>query len=171
MSDTGLVYNFTGTGKGKTSAALGIALRALGWGWDIAFLQFIKGDRETGEKRFFERYFPDTEFTQLGFGFTNTPYDHVGAARLGWERAATLLHDFAGELLILDELNVAMSHGLIPIDEVVAAVSSKRTGLNVVITGRGAPPELLAVCDLVSEVGELKHPYRRGIPARKGLDY
>ena len=169
MSEIGLIYNFTGNGKGKTSAALGVALRALGWGWNIAFLQFVKGDRETGEKRFFERYFPEIEFTQLGF--TRTCYDHVGAAQAGWERAAELLHSFSGELLILDELNIALAQELISVDSVISALQTKRADLNVVITGRGAPPELLAICDLVSELGEIKHPYKSGVPARKGLDY
>lgn len=169
--EAGLLLNFTGGGKGKTSAALGIALRALGWGWRVGLLQFLKGPRDTGEKLFFARHFPELLSEQYGLGLLSHPGDHAGLARQGWLRAEELLTDFPGELLILDELNNALHHGFLDRAEVIRTLLGRRPGLNVVITGRNAPEELLAICDLVSEVVERKHPYRRGVPARKGLDY
>ena len=173
MKDTekGLILNFTGNGKGKTSAALGIALRALGWDWRVAVVQFVKGPRETGEMRFFHKYFPGMIFEQHGIGRTNQPGDHAAAARACWKRAEELLKDFDGELLILDELNIALSHGMVGAEEVSRALKEKRPGLHVVITGRHAPEDALNLCDLVSEIGEVRHPYRNGVPALKGLDF
>ena len=121
-SEKGLLYNFTGNGKGKTSAALGIALRALGWNWKIAVLQFLKSDMETGEQRFFRKYFPDVIFEDLGLGLTNIPGDHSGYASRGWEKAREMLQHFDGELLILDELNVALALGYLDPQEVVQAL-------------------------------------------------
>ena len=171
MMEKGLLYNFTGNGKGKTSAALGVVLRALGRGWKVAVLQFMKGDRETGERLFFQQYFPDTFFEGCGLGRTCRPGDHAGYASEGWQTASKLLKEFDGDLLILDELNVALSHGYLDIAEVVAALQDRRPELNVIVTGRNSPPELRAVSDLVSDIAAEKHPYQQGIPARKGLDY
>ena len=162
-AEKGLILNFTGNGKGKTSAALGVALRALGWDWRVAVVQFVKGPRETGEMRFFHKYFPDMIFEPHGIGRTNQPGDHAAAARKGWKRAE--------ELLILDELNIALSHGMVGAEEVSRALKEKRPGLHVVITGRHAPEDVLNLCDLVSEIGEVRHPYRNGVPALKGLDF
>ncbi len=169
--ETGLLLNLTGDGKGKSSSAFGMALRALGWGWKIAILQFMKGDRDTGEKLFFRRYFPDTLFECHGLGLSTRPGDHAGAARAGWRRAEELLRDFDGELLVLDELNVALAHGYLDAGKVVSALATRRSGLNVIVTGRHSPPELTELADLVSEITAVKHQYTRGIPARKGLDY
>ena len=169
--ESGLILNITGNGKGKTTGALGIVSRALGWEWRVAVIQFMKSPRETGELRFFHRFFPDMLFEQHGLGLTSRPGDHAGAARRGWERAKSLLAHFEGELLVLDELNVALSHGFLDVAEVVSAFRGKRHGLNVVVTGRGAPEELLGICDMVSGIAEIKHQYRRGIPAGKGLDF
>ena len=105
--EKGLLYNFTGNGKGKTSAALGVALRALGYGWKVAVLQFMKSGRETGERLFFRQYFPDTFFEGCGLGRTCRPGDHAGYAREGWRTASKLLKEFDGELLILDEAHSA----------------------------------------------------------------
>ncbi len=169
--EAGLLLNFTGDGKGKTSAALGTVLRALGWGWRVAVLQFLKGERPTGEREFFQRYFPEVLFESRGLGRTIRPGDHEGEARRAWTRAAELLRDFDGDLLVLDELNVALGHGFLEPEEVLPALRGRRKALNVIITGRYAPAELLAQSDLVSEIGAVKHPYRQGVSARKGLDY
>ncbi len=170
-SEKGLLYNFTGNGKGKTSAALGIALRALGWNWKIAVLQFLKSDMETGEQRFFRKYFPDVIFEDLGLGLTNIPGDHSGYASRGWEKAREMLQHFDGELLILDELNVALALGYLDPQEVVQALRNRQENLNVVITGRNSPPELLAISDLISDISEIKHPFQRGVMACEGLDF
>ena len=169
--DSGLILNITGNGKGKTTGALGIVIRALGWEWRAAVIQFMKSSRETGELQFFRRFFPGMIFEQYGLGLTSRPGDHAGAARRGWERAKCLLADFEGKLLVLDELNVALSHGFLDVADVVSAFRGKRHGLNVVVTGRGAPAELLEISDMVSDIAEIKHQYRRRIPAGKGLDF
>ena len=171
MMEKGLLYNFTGNGKGKTSAALGVVLRALGRGWKVAVLQFMKGGRETGERLFFQKYFPEIYFEGCGLGRTCRAGDHAAHAREGWKTAAGLLKKFDGELLVLDELNVALSHGYLDLAEVIAALQERRPELNVIVTGRNSPPELRAVSDLVSDIAPEKHPYQQGIPARKGLDY
>ncbi len=167
----GLLLTLTGDGKGKSSSAFGVALRALGRGWQVAVLQFIKGELETGEKLFFRRYFPELLFESTGLGLTSRPGDHAGMAGKGWEQAKELLRNFGGELLILDELSVALRNGYLDIPEVLTELTNRRAGLNVIVTGRGAPPELIEISDLVSEVKDVKHPYRQGVPARKGLDY
>ena len=169
--ENGLLYNFTGNGKGKTSAALGVVLRALGRGWKVAVLQFMKGERETGERLFFRKYFPEIFFEGCGLGRTCRPGDHAACAREGWKTAAGLLKNFDGELLVLDELNVALSHGYLDLPEVLEALKDRRPELNVIVTGRNSPAELRAVSDLVSDIAAEKHPYQQGIPARKGLDY
>ena len=171
MMEKGLLYNFTGNGKGKTSAALGVVLRALGRGWKVAVLQFMKGERETGERLFFQKYFPELYFEGCGLGRTCRPGDHAAYAREGWKTAENLLKNFDGELLVLDELNVALSHEYLDLDAVIDALKNRRPQLNVIVTGRKSPPELRAVSDLVSDIAAEKHPYQQGIPARKGLDY
>ena len=169
--EKGLLYNFTGNGKGKTSAALGVVLRALGRSWKVAVLQFMKGERETGERLFFQKYFPEIFFEGCGLGRTCRAGDHAAYAREGWKTAADLLKNFDGELLVLDELNVALSHGYLDLPEVIAALQARREGLNVIVTGRNSPPELREISDLVSDIAAEKHPYQQGVPARKGLDY
>ena len=172
MNETrSFIYNFTGNGKGKTSAAFGVTLRALGWGWRVAVLQFMKGDRDTGERLFFQKYFPGILFKDLGLGRSCKSGDHAAYARAGWRRAAGLLQTFEGELLVLDELNVALGKGYLDLNEVLDALRGRRAGLNVIVTGRYAPPEMLELADLVSSVEEVKHPFRIGIPAQKGLDF
>lgn len=171
QNDQGLILNFTGNGKGKTSAALGVTLRALGWGWQAAFVQFIKSERETGERRFFTRYFPEMPFKQVGLGFTFAHTgDHQKAAQSGWQEAAELLKNFPGRLVVLDELNIAIHQGFIDITDVITVLQNRPPQLNVIITGRYAKPELLAVCDLVSEIAPVKHYFEQGVPAVTGLD-
>ena len=167
----GLLLDFTGDGKGKTSAALGVVLRAIGHGWRPAVIQFIKDDRPTGELAYFRKYHPDLIFECHGRGFTNRPGEHAAAAREGWKRACELLKDPPGELLVLDELNGALAAKLLELNEVLDALKNRHPGLHVILTGRGTPPELAAVCDLVSEMKEVKHPFRQDIPAQKGLDF
>lgn len=166
-----LLLNFTGNGKGKTSAALGLTLRALGWDWEIGFIQFIKTDRETGEKRFFAKYFPKMLFRQIGLGCTFMHQgDHAGAAQAGWREVAELLQSFPGRLLVLDELNIAVQQNFIAVQTVITGLQNRRDGLNVIITGCYAKPKLLAVCDLVSEIAPVKHYFAQGCPAVTGLD-
>ncbi len=170
----GFIINITGDGKGKSTSAFGMAVRALGWGWKIGFFQFLKSGMETGEKRFFSTL-PENRilFDQLGAGLSWKPGDHKGLAVAGWNRVKPYLTDPHGnfQLLILDELNVALSLGYLETDEVIQTLKRKRPDLNVLITGRGAPAELLEISDLVSEIQNKKHPFEKGIPARKGIDF
>jgi len=171
MEPESLLLNFTGNGKGKTSAALGVALRTLGRGGRVAVIQFLKNEEETGERLFFQKKFPDIIFESLGAGLTSQKGDHQGAARRAWGRAAELLRTFDGELLILDELNVALDCGFLSEEEVLSSLQNRLPRLNVIVTGRGAPQVLREICNLVSDIQEVKHPFRRGISARIGLDY
>ena len=169
--DKGIIQIYYGEGQGKTSAALGNAIRKASNGQSAYVVQFMKGDRETGERSFFRTHFPEMIFEQYGLGLLSRPGDHAGMAQRGWARARELLAEFPGELLVLDELNNALTHGFVDLDEALDALKRRREALNVIVTGRYAPPELVELSDLVSEIREVKHPYRRGIPARKGLDY
>ncbi|MDR0931701.1 MAG: cob(I)yrinic acid a,c-diamide adenosyltransferase [Victivallales bacterium] len=169
--DRGLLLNLTGDGKGKSSSAFGVAIRAIGWGWSVAVLQFIKNDRPTGERNFFTTRFPEMIFECCGLGLTTKPGDHAGMARRGWERGKELLNGFEGELLILDELNIAIRNGYLDPAEVAQVLRKRKCGLNVIVTGRGICPEIAAISDLISEIKDVRHPYREGVKAQKGLDY
>ncbi|MBN2642376.1 MAG: cob(I)yrinic acid a,c-diamide adenosyltransferase [Victivallales bacterium] len=169
--NAGLLYTVTGDGKGKTTSALGTALRALGRGWNIAILQFIKNDMPTGERMFFTKYFPDVIFESYGLGRNFAVGDHQAAARKGWEHAVKLLKDFDGQLLVLDELNIALNKGLLDVDQVISDLQGRQKSLNVIVTGRYACDKLRAVSDLVSEIQAVKHPFEQGIAAREGLEY
>lgn len=169
--EQGMLYNYTGNGKGKTTGALGTVLRALGYHWKVAILQFLKDDRVTGEKLFFREYFPEILFEDFGLGFTIKPGDHKGFALAGWKKAAEMLNSFDGDLLVLDEINVALSLNFLAVNEVCKALLNRRKTLNVIVTGRDSPAELLEISDLVSDIQEVKHPYQKGILARKGMEY
>ena len=170
-SSRGLLLNYTGDGKGKSSAAFGTALRALGWGWKVGILQFIKDDAPTGEAQFFRRYFPELIFEQYGAGMLDRDADHRGAAEAGWKRAQELLQTFDGELLIFDELNVVLHFYLLEPDDIRAALLARRPGLNVILTGRYAHPKIIEISDLVTRVECEKHPFEQGLPARRGIDF
>ena len=170
-TERGLLLNYTGEGKGKSSAAFGTVLRALGWGWKVGILQFIKDDAPTGEAQFFRRYFPDLIFEQYGAGMLDRDADHRGAAERGVKRAAERLKNFDGELLVFDELNVVLHFYLLEPDTIREALLSRRPGLNVIITGRYAHPKILEISDLVTRVECEKHPFEKGFPARRGIDF
>ena len=171
-TERGLLLNFTGEGKGKTSAAFGTAVRALGWGWRIAILQFIKDEATpTGEALFFRQHFPEVIFERYGAGMLESDADHRGAAERGWARAQELLREFPGELLILDELNVVLHFYLLEPEEIAAALLARRPGLNVVVTGRYIHKAIREISDLVSVIDTPTHPFQKGFPARRGLDF
>jgi cob(I)alamin adenosyltransferase len=176
----GLVIVFTGDGKGKSSAALGITLRASGHKMYVSFLQFIKSPSETGETgeaRAAERLAPEIEFVSLGKGFVNCcgntmPLDeHKKAAGEALAAARKRMHSAAWDIVVLDEINNAVTLGLIDIRDVLDLVRSKPPELHLILTGREAHPDLIAAADLVTEMRDLKHPYRAGLPAQKGIDY
>jgi cob(I)alamin adenosyltransferase len=170
--ERGVVVVHTGNGKGKSTAAFGMAARALGHGMKVGVVQFVKGAMSTGEETFFRR-FPEVEYHVTGEGYTwetqNRERD-IRVARAGWEIARELLADPSIGLVVLDELNIVLKEGYLPVAEVIDALSQRPPMQHVVITGRGAPPALIEAADTVSEMREVKHAYQAGIKAQRGVE-
>lgn len=167
----GLLIIHTGDGKGKTSAALGMLLRSLGHGFKCAVVQFIKGDRGSAETLLQS---PLLSWERVGEGFTwdtQSRERDIRKAREGWERVLGRLADPELRFLLLDELNIVLAYGYLPVPEVVEALKAKRADLHVVVTGRGAPSELIGLADLVTEMKEIKHPFAHGIQAQAGIEF
>ena len=172
--EKGLIIVHTGAGKGKTTAALGLAFRRLGQGMKVGIVQFIKGAIPTGEAALAARLGPSLEMHTMGDGFTWNTQDReqdMASARKAWEKAVALLRDESFDVVILDELNVVLKHDYLPLDEVLDELRSKREMLHVVVTGRNARDELIDLADLVTEMKLVKHPYRAGIKAQKGIEF
>jgi cob(I)alamin adenosyltransferase len=170
----GLLIVFTGNGKGKTTAALGMALRAAGQGLRVLILQFIKGAWRYGELDALVR-FPEVLIKPLGTGFTwnkeNLDEDRK-LAQTGWLEAAGEIQRADYDLIILDELNIVLAYGLLPLEPVLEALKNRPSGLHVVVTGRNAPQELIDLADLVTEMRQIKHPYHdQSIQAQKGIEF
>jgi len=169
----GLLVVYTGDGKGKTTAALGLAFRALGRGLAVAVIQFIKGRRETGE-RLFAATIPQLTFLTMGEGLTRAgddPSVHADAARVAWEQACRILAAGSHELVILDELTHVLRRAFVPLAEVLAGLAARANGVTAVVTGRSAPAELVAMADLVTEMRSVKHPFDRGGKPLPGVDF
>jgi cob(I)alamin adenosyltransferase len=170
----GLLIVFTGEGKGKTTAALGMALRAAGHGLRVLILQFIKGSWSYGELEALKR-FEEIAIERLGSGFTwhkENLEEDARLAKAGWERAVVAMKESSYDLIILDELNYVLSYQLLPLEPVLLALKQRRQELHIVITGRGAPEELLRAADLVTEMRAIKHPYHeQGIKAQLGIEF
>ena len=173
VTQRGLVIVYTGHGKGKTTAALGLVFRALGRGLRVAVVQFIKGKWRTGERAFAEGI-PGLLFLVMGEGFT-WDSDDIGrdrrAAGAAWAKAAELIAAGAHDLVILDEVTYAVSYGFIALADVLDALAARPANVHVVLTGRNAPDELVAIADLVTEMRSVKHPFAAGMKARAGIDY
>ncbi len=172
--EKGLILVHTGPGKGKTTAALGLVLRALGHGLRVGVVQFVKGRRQTGERLFLERFSDLVELKVMGEGFTWETQDlerDRRAARAAFAEARRMLTDPALHLVVLDELNIVLRYDYLPVAEVVEALQAKRPELHVVITGRNAPEALIEVADLVTEMKLVKHPFREGVRAQRGIEY
>jgi cob(I)alamin adenosyltransferase len=172
--EKGLLIVHTGTGKGKSTAAWGLAMRCLGHGLKLGVVQFVKGRRETGERKFLER-FPDlVEVKVMGEGFTWETQDRerdIAAAEAAWAEAQRMMADPSFHLLILDELNIVLRKDYLAIDAVVEGLLAKRPDLHVVVTGRNAKPLLIEAADLVTEMTLVKHPFREGVKAQLGVEY
>jgi cob(I)alamin adenosyltransferase len=173
--EKGLLIVHTGAGKGKTTAALGLAFRALGQGLKVGIVQFIKGAIPTGEAALIRRLNLPIEMHTMGDGFTWNTQDRVqdiASARNAWEQAVALLRDESFGLVILDELNIVLNYDYLPLAEVLDELRNKRAMLHVVVTGRNAKQELIDLADLATEMKLIKHPYReQGIKPQKGIEY
>jgi cob(I)alamin adenosyltransferase len=172
--EKGLLIVNTGPGKGKTTAAMGLALRALGHGWKVGVVQFIKGAWNTGEKSALETFGDRVEFHTLGEGFTWNTQDKardIAACEKAWAKAKELLADPKFGLVILDELNIALRYDYLALAEVVATLAARRPGLHVVVTGRNAKPELIAIADTVTEMGAVKHHFASGVKTQVGIEH
>ena len=170
----GLVLVHTGNGKGKSSAAFGVAARALGWGQRVGIVQFIKGQWQTGERRFFSRFPDQVEWRTTGQGFTwdtqNRELD-IATARAGLDIARGFITGGHFDLVVLDEINVVSSYDYLPVAAIVDCLEARADRTHIVLTGRGAAPELIEYADLVSEMVEVKHPFQAGIKAQRGIDF
>ncbi len=173
--EKGLVLVFTGEGKGKTTAALGLVLRTLGHGGKVAVVQFIKGGWQPGEARALERFGDDLHWQALGEGFTWETQDRERdrqLVRTAWERSCTYLADGERKLVVLDEINVALKLGYLEPERVLEGLALRPPLTHVALTGRGAPAALLERADLVTEMKVVRHPFReQGVKAQAGIEY
>ncbi|MGE5248224.1 MAG: cob(I)yrinic acid a,c-diamide adenosyltransferase [Verrucomicrobiota bacterium] len=170
----GYLQVYTGNGKGKTTAALGLAVRAAGHGLRVFILQFMKGRIDYGEIEGVRLLSPYVELRQAGRDTFVDPKrpdpEDVRLAREGWEVAKEVIRGKKADIVVLDEVNCAMYFGLLPVAEVLQAVREKPEGMELIFTGRGAPPEILEAADLVTEMREVKHYYGKGVDARPGVE-
>ncbi|MDF2572366.1 MAG: cobO 1 [Sporomusa sp.] len=177
MSETkGLIIVNTGNGKGKTTAALGVGMRAWGQGLRVLVLQFIKGNWKYGELKAAERMGEDFVIRQLGEGFVRNAKDearddHQDAAKEALAEAKLEIASSKWDMIILDEINYAIKFGLVPVDEVMHLLETKPQSLHLILTGRDARQEIIDMADLVTEMKEIKHPYKKGIKAQKGVEF
>ena len=173
-TERGVAILLTGDGKGKTSSAFGMVMRALGYGYKVGVVQFIKGEQLSGEEIYLKEQCPQVEFYQMGTGFTWDTQDRSGdivAAIRTWAVAKEMLADDSFDLVVLDELTYMIAFDYLPEDEIVHAINERPTNQSVVVTGRGGGTALQEIMDTVSEVREIKHAFKAGIMARKGVDY
>ena len=171
--EKGLVLVHTGAGKGKSSSAFGVVIRALGWKQKVGVVQFIKGKWKTGERQFFDRLGEVTWHT-MGEGFTWDTQDKerdIAAAQAAFGKAREMMASGDYDLVVLDEINIAMRYDYLSIEDVIAGLDARDARTGVVLTGRDAKPALCDYADLVTEMTEVKHPFKAGIKAQRGVDY
>lgn len=191
--EKGLVAVYTGDGKGKTTSALGQALRSSGHGLSVLFVQFVKGNSFTGEL-FSTKFLPNFTFWQFGRDckFSSAIRDNIipciecgecfigkegpteidkKIVSIGWEKVKQAIKNQEFDIVVLDEISLAIYFKLIPLEEVIEVLKNKSSSIEIILTGRGMPEEIIDLADLVTEMKEIKHPYKRGIPARWGIEY
>jgi len=177
--EKGLLIVHTGKGKGKSTAAFGLVMRALGHGMRIGIIQFVKGKWETGERDMLDKFPNLVTIRTMGEGFTWETQDRgrdIAAAETAWEAAKEMIDASRGpnpkyNLILLDELNIVLRYDYIPLDDVVAYLAAKPEDLHVIVTGRNAKDPLIEVADLVTEMTMVKHPFRSGVKAQKGIEF
>lgn len=174
QDEYGLLLVHTGNGKGKSSSAFGMLARALGHGMKVGVVQFIKGAASTGEEAFFRRFPDEVRYHVMGEGFTWETQDRqrdIAKAREAWAVAAELLADPEIGLVVLDELNIALKYGYLELEPVLADIESRPLLQHVVVTGRGAPAGLIEAADTVTEMGLIKHAFKAGVKAQRGVEF
>jgi cob(I)alamin adenosyltransferase len=172
--EKGLIIIHTGKGKGKSTAAMGLAVRAVGNGMRVGIVQFVKGVWKTGERDVLAKFPELVTIKAMGEGFTWETQDRrrdVEAARTAWAAATAMMADKSYKMVILDELNIVLRYGYLEIDDVIATLKAKPEMLHVVVTGRNAKDELIEIADLVTEMTMVKHPFRSGIKAQAGVEF
>ena len=172
--EKGLVIVHTGKGKGKSTAAFGIVFRSLGHGHKVGVVQFVKGAWETGERDVLMKFSDQVTFKTMGEGFTWETQDRqrdIAAARKAWDAAKEMIADPSYNLILLDELNIVLRYDYLPLDEVIEALRNKPEMTHVIVTGRNAKDELIEIADLVTEMTQVKHPFRDGVKAQVGIEF
>jgi cob(I)alamin adenosyltransferase len=172
--EKGLLIVHTGKGKGKSTAAFGMVFRALGHGFRVGVVQFVKGVWQTGERVVLEKFPEQVTMKAMGEGFTWETQDRtrdVAAARKAWEEAKAMIADPSYRMVLLDELNIVLRYDYLPLDEVVQVLKSKPADTHVIVTGRNAKEEIIEIADLVTEMEFVKHPFRSGVKAQAGIEF
>jgi cob(I)alamin adenosyltransferase len=174
QDEYGLLLVHTGNGKGKSSSAFGMVARALGHGYKVGVVQFIKGAASTGEEAFFRRFPEEVSYHVMGEGFTWETQDRqrdIDKAREAWAVAVQLLSDPNIALVVLDELNIALKYGYLELDQVLADIEARPLLQHVVVTGRGALPGMIEAADTVTDMSLIKHAFKAGVKAQKGVEF
>ena len=172
--EKGLLIVHTGKGKGKSTAAFGMVFRAIGHGFKVGVVQFVKGAMTTGEKVVFDAFPDNVIFKPMGEGFTWNTQDKtrdIALAREAWDEVKRMIADPAYDMVLADELNIVLRYDYLPVDEVLEAVTNKGEMKHVIITGRNAPEALVEAADLVTEMTLVKHPFRSGVKAQAGIEF
>ncbi|TFF25718.1 cob(I)yrinic acid a,c-diamide adenosyltransferase [Jiella endophytica] len=172
--EKGLLIVHTGKGKGKSTAAFGLVFRALGNGMKVGVVQFVKGKWETGERKILEHFPDQVTMTAMGDGFTWETQDRqrdIQAAKAAWERAKALIMDEEHDMVLLDEMNIVLRYDYLDLGEVIGFLKGKPENKHVIVTGRNAKDELIDIADLVTEMEMVKHPFRSGVKAQKGIEF
>ena len=172
--EKGLLIVHTGTGKGKSTAAFGMAMRAIAHGYKVGVVQYIKGPWHSGERDILDKFPDQVQTHAMGEGFTWETQDRerdIAAATKAWDKAKELIADPEIRMVILDELNIALRYDYLPLDEVLEVLAARPEDKHVVVTGRNAKPELVEIADLVTEMTLVKHPFKAGIKAQAGIEF
>ena len=172
--EKGLLMVHTGKGKGKSTAAFGLAIRAMGNSMRVGVVQFVKGKWQTGERDILEHFPERVTIRTMGEGFTWDTQDRqrdIAAAKAAWQGSCEMMADESYGLILLDELNIVLRYDYLPLAEIVQALQARREGLHIVVTGRNAKDELIEAADLVTEMLEVKHHFKAGVKAQTGIEY
>jgi cob(I)alamin adenosyltransferase len=172
--ERGLLIVHTGKGKGKSSAAMGMVVRAIGHGMKVGVVQFIKGAMMTGEKAVFDAFPQQVEFKPMGEGFTWDTQDRardIAVTRTAWDEVRRMIADPTYDMVLADELNIALRYDYLPLGEVLETLAARPPMQHVIVTGRNAPDALIEAADLVTEMTQVKHPFRSGVKAQRGVEF